>query len=70
MIELISQPAFDEFRGKRIKPSPDVKVIPIDNWIRETAITDYHPSGTCKMGNEPDSVVDEKLKSMVLKIYM
>ena len=27
MIELISQPAFDEFRGKRIKPSPDIKVI-------------------------------------------
>ena len=63
MIELISQPAFDEFRGKRIKPSPDVKSnSEIDNWIRETAITDYHPSGTCKMGNEPDSVVDEKLK--------
>ena len=34
----------------------------IESWIRETAITDYHPSGTCKMGNEPDSVVDEKLK--------
>ena len=63
MIDLISQPAFDEFRGKRIKPSPDIKSnSEIDSWIRETAITDYHPSGTCKMGNEPDSVVDEKLK--------
>ena len=63
MIELISQPAFDEFRGKRIKPSPDIKSnSEIDDWIRETAVTDYHPSGTCKMGNDADSVVDENLK--------
>ena len=48
MIELISQPAFDEFRGKKIKP-PDVKSnSEIDNWIRETAATDYHPSGRVK----------------------
>ena len=63
MIELIAQPAFNEFRGKRIKPSPDIKNdSDIDQWIRETATTDYHPSGTCKMGKEPDAVVDENLK--------
>ena len=63
MIELIAQPAFNEFRGKRIKPSPDIKNdSDIDQWIRETATTDYHPSGTCKMGKGPDAVVDEDLK--------
>ena len=63
MIELIAQPAFNEFRGKRIKPSPDIKNdSDIDQWIRETATTDYHPSGTCKMGKGSDAVVDEDLK--------
>ena len=63
MIELISQPAFDEFRGKRITPSPDIKNDEeINIWIKKTSTTDYHPSGTCKMGNDSNSVVDENLK--------
>ena len=63
MIELISQPAFDEFRGKRITPSPDIKNDEeINMWIKKTSTTDYHPSGTCKMGNDSNSVVDENLK--------
>ena len=32
------------------------------NWIRDTATTIYHPVGTCKMGKDKLSVVDEKLK--------
>ena len=32
------------------------------NWIRDTATTIYHPVGTCKMGKDKSSVVDEKLK--------
>ena len=31
-------------------------------WIKKTSTTDYHPSGTCKMGNDSNSVVDENLK--------
>ena len=34
----------------------------INTWIKKTATTDYHPSGTCKMGNDSDSVVNENLK--------
>ena len=30
--------------------------------IKETLETVYHPVGTCKMGNDPAAVVDEKLK--------
>ena len=32
------------------------------NWARNTAVTIYHPTGTCKMGNDPMSVVDERLR--------
>ena len=32
------------------------------NWARNTSVTIYHPTGTCKMGSDPMSVVNEKLK--------
>lgn len=32
------------------------------DWARNTSTTIYHPSGTCKMGNDPMAVVDERLK--------
>lgn len=32
------------------------------NWARNTSVTIYHPTGTCKMGHDPMAVVDEKLK--------
>lgn len=31
-------------------------------WARNTAVTIYHPTGTCKMGNDPMAVVDERLR--------
>jgi len=32
------------------------------NYVRNRATTIYHPSGTCKMGNDSMSVVDERLR--------
>ena len=32
------------------------------NWVRNNAETTYHPVGTCKMGMDPDAVVDNELK--------
>ncbi|MGB7286216.1 MAG: choline dehydrogenase [Salaquimonas sp.] len=32
------------------------------NWARDTATTIYHPTGTCKMGNDKNAVVDARLK--------
>lgn len=32
------------------------------NWARRTAVTIYHPTGTCKMGTDPMAVVDPRLK--------
>ena len=49
--ELISQPAFDEFRGVELIPGPQVQSeADIEQFIRDAAETDYHPSCTCAMG--------------------
>ena len=31
-------------------------------WARNTAVTIYHPTGTCKMGSDPMAVVDHRLR--------
>ena len=59
------QDAFKPYRGERSKPGLDVDIEDddqVDQWIRETGETLYHPVGTCKMGNDDMSVVDEHLK--------
>jgi choline dehydrogenase len=32
------------------------------NWARDTSVTIYHPTGTCKMGQDDLAVVDARLK--------
>ena len=60
MTDIMSQPVFDEFRGSRINPIPNIKDNnEIENWIRENVSTDYHPCGTCKMGEGPEAVVNQ-----------
>jgi choline dehydrogenase len=34
----------------------------LDDYVRQYAETIYHPIGTCRMGNDDESVVDENLK--------
>ena len=61
--ELVMQPAFIAFRGDRTDPVPEIKSdSEVENWIRQTASTDFHPSCTCRMGNDDDSVVDAEMK--------
>ncbi len=46
-------------------PGPDVKDDDYDavlDWARSNATTIYHPTGTCKMGQDDMAVVDEKLR--------
>lgn len=63
MQELMQQPAFDDFRGTRIEPTPEVRTDKeIEEFIRGTASTDYHPCGTCRMGIDSAAVVDEEMR--------
>ena len=32
------------------------------NWARQASVTIYHPTGTCKMGKDDQSVVDPSLR--------
>ena len=57
------QEAFDQYRGQQLKPGVGVDVEDddsIDQWIRDTGETLYHPVGTCKMGSDPAAVTDEQ----------
>ena len=56
------QAAFDDYRGEQLKPGPDVNVDndeDLDQWIRASAETLYHPVGTCKMGSDEMAVTNE-----------
>ena len=61
--EINDQPAFDRYRGREILPGPDVQTDEeIDDFIRRTATTVYHPVSTCRMGNHAQAVVDAECR--------
>ncbi len=61
--ELVSMRAFDEFRGRQLSPGPEISSDKdIEAWIRATTTTDFHPSCTCRMGDDEQAVVDGELK--------
>ena len=61
--EILCQSAFDKYRGAEITPGPAVRTdAEIDEWVRSTAESIYHPVGTCRMGSNADAVVDGELR--------
>ncbi len=61
--DIFHQKAFDHYRGKEISPGENMKSDDdLNNFIRSKGDTAYHPSCTCKMGNDDMSVVDQNLK--------
>jgi choline dehydrogenase len=63
MQQLIAQPAFIASRGERTEPMPEVSSkTDIENWIRSSASTDYHPSCSCRMGLDERAVVDAEMR--------
>ena len=60
--EIFQQKAFDEFRGKEINPGNVDNDNDLNEFIRNKGDTAYHPCGTCKMGKDNTSVVNEKLQ--------
>lgn len=60
--------AFDRYRGLEMLPGYRVETDEeIREYIREKAETLYHPVGTCKMGGDPLSVVDDRLRVHTLQ---
>ena len=61
-LAIMNSPAFDEIRADMVYPLDINNDQQLIEFIRETADTEYHPVGTCKMGKDEMSVVDSKLK--------
>ncbi len=58
---MIHQPAWERFRGKELTPGPDVQSdADIERFVRANLGSSYHPSGTCRMGADPEAVVDSE----------
>jgi len=61
--DIVAQAAFAPFRGEEIAPGSAVRTdAELDAYIRANANTGYHPCGTCKMGSDPEAVVDGQLR--------
>lgn len=63
--EIFGQPAFDPYRGKEISPGSHVQTDrQLDDFIRASVESAYHPCGTCRMGRADDrtSVVDPECR--------
>jgi choline dehydrogenase len=61
--EVMTTKAMQTILGGEIAPGePLEKDDELLDWVRRTAETTYHPVGTCKMGQDPMAVVDERLR--------
>ena len=59
---IIDQPAFARFRGRELAPGPVMTSDEeLGDWLRASAMTTFHPVGTCKMGTDDHAVVDAEL---------
>ena len=57
--DLLSQPAFKELDGGETWPGPGVETDEeILDWVARTAQSNMHPTSTCRLGTDEQSVVD------------
>mgnify|MGYP002640915176 FL=1 len=60
---IVAQPALQQFNPVEFKPGPELDTE--DELVRasgDISTTIFHPVGTCKMGNDPMAVVDDRLR--------
>ena len=61
--EVMNTRALQTILGKEIAPGEALQSdSEILDWVRNNAETTYHPVGTCKMGQDPMAVVDDRLR--------
>ena len=61
--EILGAAPFEGYRGAELYPGASRQSdAELAAAIRAKAETIYHPVGTCRMGSDPDSVVDNQLK--------
>ena len=61
--EVFAQAPMDPFRGPELSPGPELRTnAEIEAFIRRTAESVYHCTGTCRMGADDASVVDARLR--------
>ena len=61
--KIVAAPALQYYADEEIEPG--INVNSDDEWLdfaRAKGNTVYHPVGTCKMGSDPMSVVDDRLR--------
>lgn len=58
--------ALDEWRDRELRPGFLESYADIDNFIANAVITHHHPSGTCRMGNDVNAVVNPDLRLTML----
>ncbi|MBA1146313.1 choline dehydrogenase [Ectothiorhodospiraceae bacterium WFHF3C12] len=57
--EILQQAPLAPYRGRELEPGPDVTSDDaIDAWVRKMGESAYHPSCTCRMGDDDGAVVD------------
>ena len=61
--EIFNTVAFKSYLGKEIAPGESVTdANQLNNFIKSTLRSTKHPCGTCKMGSDTESVVDDQGK--------
>jgi choline dehydrogenase len=59
--EIIHQAAFDDYRDEEIQPGTDIQTDKqIDSFVRSSVESAYHPSCSCKMGEDAMAVVNSQ----------
>jgi len=60
---VMNEPVMRRYIAEERKPGPDcVSDADILAYARATGTTVYHPTSTCRMGSDPNAVVDERLR--------
>ena len=61
--EILAAPAFEPWLEEERLPGAALQsAAELEDFIRATAETEYHPVGTCKMGSDAMAVVDDRLR--------